>query len=254
MLQVTVFILFIFSSTISFGQTNLEEVRFIPCTLEKYEISFTKNWANIIVIDVEINGVKKPFHFDTGASLISFSKEFYNYLYNNKYISDSDIIGKRKTLMGSGKEEEVLLINLKNIKIGDVYLTNIEAVVFENSEVPFLLGQNVFSKFDNITINNIENKIILEKKSEIENLKQYIKNDNSINVTLFTEENNPIQPKAINNLTNASITIRFFHPDDEQKAQKIKKLFLKNKYSAKTQSMLSKISGTIPNYIEIWIK
>jgi len=253
MSRVILFILLVFNSFAIFSQTDIGEIRFIPCSPSVYEIPFTKNWANIMEVDVKINGVLKTFHFDTGATLIAFGNEFYDYLYSNSLIKDEDIIGKRTSLMGNGNEVEVILVNIKKVTIGDLTLTNIQAVVFQQADAPFLLGQNVFSKFNNITIDNNNNKIVLQKSNEIDNLKKII-DGNSFSVLKYTEETKVIPQKAIDNLTDSTITIRYFHPDDEVKANEINQILIENNYSAKTQNMLNKISTTIPNYIEIWIK
>jgi hypothetical protein len=65
-----------------------------------------------------------------------------------------------------------------------------------------------------------------------------------------------VTQKAVGQLPNI-VTVRYFHPDDETKAREIKKLLEANGFDARlisVENMISRMSKTYPNYIEIWQK
>jgi len=78
----------------------------------------------------------------------------------------------------------------------------------------------------------------------------------SFKIHTFSEESEPIPQKAIDSVPNL-ITIRYFHHDDEVKANGLKKLLANQGYnnnSITVQDMTKKVNKFIPNYIEIWTK
>jgi len=53
---------------------------------------------------------------------------------------------------------------LREIKIGDSVLHNVEASVTHNQQAPLLLGQSVLERFGTVTIDNINSKLIIKQK------------------------------------------------------------------------------------------
>lgn len=93
------------------------------------------------------------------------------------------------------------------------------------------------------------------KVAVLNNIKKAIKDDKTFYVTAYSEETNTVPQKAVDNLTASSITIRYFHPDDADKADKLKEFLKVEGYtSVDIQNMLPKMSKTYPNYLEIWYK
>ncbi len=91
---------------------------------------------------------------------------------------------------------------------------------------------------------------------DLHQMKQIVKNNPNFDVTYYTEEDNPVPQKAINNLPNI-YTIRFFHPDDEAKANDLKNMLVASGYADRDisiENMLPRMSKTYPKYIEIWKK
>ena len=54
------------------------------------------------------------------------------------------------------------VVRIKEVKVGDCILKNIEASVIKNQKAPLLLGQSVLERFGSITIDNQNNKLIIK--------------------------------------------------------------------------------------------
>lgn len=63
--------------------------------------------------------------------------------------------------MANGDIHEGTIIRLKEIKIGDAVLRNVEASVVHSQQAPLLLGQTVLERFGTITIDNINSKLVI---------------------------------------------------------------------------------------------
>ena len=62
-------------------------------------------------------------------------------------------------MTADGNITEGTVINLRDVKFGNIHLNNIKASVVNNQSAPLLLVQSVFSKFGNIEIDN-DNKVL----------------------------------------------------------------------------------------------
>lgn len=110
-------------------------------------------------IPCEINGAKVKLIFDTGASSVSLSLSMADYLYDNNYISDEDIIGSGYSSIADGSLVDHIKINLKSLIIGGVKLENVEAIVIATQDAPLLLGQSAIQKLGKFEIDG-DNLII----------------------------------------------------------------------------------------------
>jgi aspartyl protease family protein len=111
---------------------------------------------------IEINGIKLKFIFDTGASSICISPAEATVLYRQGTLTEEDIIGTQSFQDATGRISEGARINLREVKIGNIVLENIEATVIDNVNAPLLLGQTVFERFGKIEIDNENNEIIFK--------------------------------------------------------------------------------------------
>ena len=66
-------------------------------------------------------------------------------------------------MTASGDIHEGTILKLKEVKLGDAVLKNIEASVVGNQKAPLLLGQSVLEKFGTITIDNINSKLKIKQ-------------------------------------------------------------------------------------------
>ena len=89
--------------------------------------------------------------------------EAVNFMLKNGYLSDEDIKGKRNYMTASGDIHEGTIIRLKEVKLGDAVLKNVEASVVHSQKAPLLLGQSVLDKFGTITIDYVNSKLIIKQ-------------------------------------------------------------------------------------------
>jgi len=121
-----------------------------------------KKQNGVYMIPVEINGISMHFIFDTGASLISISSTEAMFLYKQGKLTSEDIIGKANFINANGAVSEGTIIVLREVKIGNKILTNVEASVVNNLEAPILMGQSALEKFGKISIDYGNNEITFE--------------------------------------------------------------------------------------------
>ena len=103
-------------------------------------------------IHCEVNGMKCRMLFDTGASKVSLSESFCELLLDNGLISLSDFVGEGKMLVADGRIIDHAELMLKTLKIGDVTLNNVPAIVINNQNAPMLLGQSAIQMLGEVSI------------------------------------------------------------------------------------------------------
>lgn len=111
---------------------------------------------------IEINGIKLRFIFDTGASSICISPAEASVLYRQGTLQKEDILNVESFQDATGKISEGTKVNLREVKIGDMVLENVEALVIDNVNAPLLLGQTVLERFGSIEIDNVNGEIIFK--------------------------------------------------------------------------------------------
>jgi aspartyl protease family protein len=121
-----------------------------------------KHENGVYKIPVKINGVLMEFIFDTGAGLISMSAVEANFLYKQGKISNEDILGAGQFQDATGNISEGAVINLREVSIGGITITNIRASVTNNDIAPLLLGQSALEKFGKITIDYANSEVIFQ--------------------------------------------------------------------------------------------
>lgn len=103
-------------------------------------------------IPCEVNGMKCRMLFDTGASKVSLSESFCELLLDNDLISLSDFVGQGRTLTADGRIIDHAELMLTTLKIGDVTLNNVPAIVINNQNAPMLLGQSAIQMLGEVSI------------------------------------------------------------------------------------------------------
>jgi len=111
---------------------------------------------------IEINGIRLRFIFDTGASSICISPAEATVLYRQGTLQKEDILNVEYFQDATGKISEGTKVNLRVVKIGDMILENVEALVIDNVNAPLLLGQTVLERFGSIEIDNVNGQIIFK--------------------------------------------------------------------------------------------
>ncbi len=126
------------------------------------EIAVKRNPGGTFEIPCDINGLALQMIFDTGASDVTISSVEANFMFKNGYLSDKDIKGKRYYQVANGQINEGTVITLREVKIGDAVLHNVDASVVKSQKAPLLLGQSAMERFGTITIDNQNNRLIIK--------------------------------------------------------------------------------------------
>ena len=126
------------------------------------EIALKRNPGGTFEIPCDINGLPLQMIFDTGASDVTISSVEANFMLKNGYLSPKDVKGKKYYQIADGQISEGTTITLREVKIGDAVLHNVDASVVKSQKAPLLLGQSAMERFGTITIDNINNKLLIK--------------------------------------------------------------------------------------------
>ncbi len=146
--------------------------------------------GGVYKIPCEVNGLRLKLIFDTGASNVCISENVAIMMLENDYLSVNDIQGTSQSVVADGRIVDHTKITLRNIKIGDKVLNNIEAVVIEGQSAPLLLGQSAIKRLGRYTIS--DNKLIFGS------------NNNTSYGELTQETENKLFEEAIKYYNNSS--------------------------------------------------
>lgn len=127
------------------------------------EIPIQRHSGGTFEVPCNVNGLDLKMIFDTGASDVSISKVEADFMLKNNYLSKNDIKGRQYYQTADGGISEGTVITLKDVKIGEAMLHNIEASVSKSQTAPLLLGQSVLEKFGTYTVDNINSKLIIKQ-------------------------------------------------------------------------------------------
>lgn len=106
----------------------------------------------VYTISCEVNGMKSRMVFDTGASKVSLSNTFCEILLDNGFISKSDFVGQGKMLTADGRIVDHAELLLRTIKIGDIVLRDVPAIVVNSQNAPMLFGQSAIQLLGDVSI------------------------------------------------------------------------------------------------------
>lgn len=138
------------SNTVSYDNIDNNEVC-IPFSEE----------GGVKLIDVTVNGqftVKMILDSGCSGTLISIAEA--KYLYEKGCFTKDDILGTTHSQIADGSIVENMVINLKQLVIGDqISCSNVTATVSSNAQAPLLLGNEVLNRAPSYSVDN-ENKII----------------------------------------------------------------------------------------------
>jgi tetratricopeptide (TPR) repeat protein len=127
------------------------------------KIKMNNSKSGVKVVPVKINDLSEiDFIFDTGASETTVTADIVSVLIRQKVITSDDFLPGAEYELADGSTVRSPRFIIKKLQIGSVVFNNIEAGIVSYKTDP-LLGQNVLSKFKNVSQNNQEGYIILEK-------------------------------------------------------------------------------------------
>ena len=111
-----------------------------------------KKVGGVYEVPCKVNGLNLSFIFDTGASDVSISLIEALFMIRHGYLKEENILGKVQYSIANGDIAEGTRILLKDIEIGGLKLTNVEASIVHEMEAPLLLGQSAIQKLGEIQI------------------------------------------------------------------------------------------------------
>ena len=126
------------------GESAVEGITELPFTME----------GGVCQVKCVINGLPLYFVFDTGASDVTISSVEANFMLKNGYLTDADFLGKQNYVTATGEIHEGTVINLREVRVGDVILNDVKASVVKSQHAPLLLGQSVFRRFGTLEVDN----------------------------------------------------------------------------------------------------
>ena len=102
---------------------------------------------------VRVNGEPFDMIFDTGCSTALISVAEANYLYQKGRLAPEDIQGVGQSRIADGSIVENMVVNLREVIIGDELRTeNVQATVASNPGAPLLLGNAVLDRATSVEI------------------------------------------------------------------------------------------------------
>ena len=145
-------------------EAYLREIEMVAPPAEEAltEIAFTRHGGGTFEIPCDINGLPLQMIFDTGASDVTISSVEANFMLKNGYLSEKDIKGKRYYQVANGEISAGTVVVLREVKLGDAVLHNVDASVVKSQRAPLLFGQSALERFGTITIDNINNKLVIK--------------------------------------------------------------------------------------------
>ena len=105
-----------------------------------------KRQGGVSVVPCKVNGLNLSFIFDTGAADVSISLVEALFMLKNDYLKKEDIVGTANYSDAKGEISEGYIVNLREIEIAGLKLTNVKASIVKNMDAPLLLGQSAISK------------------------------------------------------------------------------------------------------------
>ena len=127
------------------------------------EVPISRHVGGTFEIPCSVNGLSLNMLFDTGASDVTISSVEANFMLKNNYLSKDDVKGKNYYQIANGDLVEGTIVTLREVKVGEALLHNVDASVVKSQKAPLLLGQSVMERFGTITIDNINSKIIIKQ-------------------------------------------------------------------------------------------
>lgn len=91
------------------------------------EVPIIKHQGGTYEVTCSINELPLKLIFDTGASVVTISSVEANFMLKNGYLKESDIKGKKYYQVASGEIQTGTTITIREIKIGDSVLKNVDA-------------------------------------------------------------------------------------------------------------------------------
>ena len=105
------------------------------------------------MMDASVAGVGVKTYYTDEEWYASMSTTTYLFLYENGYISPSDVNGMTTVKMPGGSSTKAGSFVIRNLKVGNTIVKDLPAFVIAKQEVPLLVGKAAFDCFGEVTRN-----------------------------------------------------------------------------------------------------
>jgi len=133
-------------------QVSHSEATILPMTLK----------GGVYYVKVGVNGMELDFVFDTGASSILISQVEFLTLKRQGRAQDSDLGEVQYFLDASGDTSEAVSFNIRELKLGDRILNDVDASIGSSLSAPLLLGQSALARFGKVEIDYQNSRIVIK--------------------------------------------------------------------------------------------
>jgi clan AA aspartic protease (TIGR02281 family) len=114
------------------------------------------------IVPVQINGTMTlDFVVDSGASDVSVPADVVSTLMRAGTIKETDFIGEQTYILADGSKSQSPTFMIRSLRVGDVVLENVKGSIAP-SQGSLLLGQSFLKRFKSWSIDNTEQKLLLE--------------------------------------------------------------------------------------------
>lgn len=252
--------------------------------------------ANAYHLMASLNGEEYDFIFDTGASGLLINKTVFDDLTRKGKLTQADFIGTSQAVIANGSTININVVNIRKLEIGGQVLNDLRAGVVDNNKAALLFGQDALSKFGSVTIDYNQGKLILttnptgattpaqtttlltnlkeiklipcsaDDQNALSDLRSILEAAPGLSQVKISEEAQVPPQRALNRITEGSITIRYFSQKDQAVADSGELATLLDAFLTQhdaafkanalvRESMVSSFNNrSFPDYLEIWVR
>lgn len=285
--------IFIFSAFFLISHTALSQTQI--------EVPLIKDPnANAYHLMASLNGEEYDFIFDTGASGLLINKAVFDDLTRKGKLTQADFLGTSQAVIANGSTININVVNIRRLEIGGQVLNDLRAGVVDNNNAALLFGQDALSKFGSVTIDYNQAKLILttnpggattpaqpttsqttlltslkeiklipcsaDDQSAVNDLRNILEAAPELSQVKISEEAQVPPQRAVNRITEGTITIRYFSQKDQAVADSGELATLLDAFLTQhdtafkanalvRENMLTSFNNrSFPDYLEIWVR
>lgn len=184
-------------------------ITFYISDAEGQTIKMTKK-DGVYEVPCTINGLNLSFILDTGASNVVISLTEALFMLKNGHLKESDILEVEKYRIANGQITEGAKMVIRELRIGELEIQNVEATIIKNTNAPLLFGVSALKRlgsieidYDKETITIINSKGKSQLKTKEVNKENKLSPINKHMISAYANIEVKNYHNAINDLNNA---------------------------------------------------
>jgi len=115
------------------------------------------------------DSVRLDFVVDTGAALVSIPRDVYKTLRRTGTLPKSEFIAVGEFTIANGESMKELIVNIRELKIGNQIIHNVKASVVNSENASLLLGQSALRKLEPWSLNTKKRVLTIGSHSSASN-------------------------------------------------------------------------------------